>query len=138
MATLFIAIAILYYSTVGTPPGSVGGTGGDGGGGGNGSLLSTNHAVAYAVLAWSLAYALANPDDDAGRSWWEAAVVVVAVSAYGLCLEAVQLFFPERFFDPVDMASNVVGVLSVAGWYAIEPYLEFYGPGGESSGTDGE
>lgn len=124
-AIVVIVVAILYYSTVGTPPGSVAGSGGGGNSGVN-VLLATDHALAYALLAWSVAYAKATPPASDTVPWKEAVLIIGGVTVYGFSVELLQLWFPERFFDPVDIVSNAVGAVTVLGWYLLEPYMKFF------------
>ncbi|MFC7045593.1 VanZ family protein [Halobacteriaceae archaeon GCM10025711] len=71
------------------------------------------HAVAYAGLAFAVAYAiLAHTPRDY-------LVVVLAAVAFGAGIEVVQYGLPERAFDVADMAANAVGaVLATACWWA--------------------
>lgn len=79
------------------------------------------HFVAYAALAYALAYAT----DDWERDRWQHAGLIIAVAAlYGAAIEVGQYFDPERHFDLADILVNTIGASTVLGWYAIRPYLE--------------
>lgn len=77
------------------------------------------HAVAYAVLAVVLGYALVE---------WDATVaaigVLLAAMAFGLGVELLQSTIPYRTFSRWDLLANGVGATVVAvAWRAIAPRL---------------
>lgn len=118
---LVIALAISYYSTVGTVSGPIDGAGGSGEGA---RMLNMHHFYAYAALAWSIAYADIDPSETGKKSWRRITVIVLGVSLYGGILEIIQLGFDKRVFDLLDIASNVLGAATILGWYVIRPYLK--------------
>ncbi|MFB6084200.1 MAG: VanZ family protein [Halorientalis sp.] len=80
------------------------------------------HLLAYAALAYALAYALA----DANRPRSHLAVGVFSVAVlYGVGIELWQWTIPNRFFSVEDAYANAIGAALVVGWYAVEPYLRF-------------
>ena len=89
------------------------------------------HFAAYGVLAYALAYgvergspdASESPDDD-WRRWQYALLVIGAAVLYGIGIECVQYFTPERVFDVRDMVANTLGALLVLPWYAVRPRVE--------------
>ena len=105
-----VAVVILYWSVVTLPsPGGrlVGPFGLFG-------LDKWVHAVAYAGLAATLAFALA----PSPRSDLVIVGIVIAVTvAYGLGIELLQLAVPGRQFSVADLAADAVGaVVVVLGW----------------------
>ena len=105
-----VAATILYWSVV-TPPAPGGRLVGPFGVIG---LDKWVHAIAYAGLAASLAFALG----PSSRSDLEIVVIVIgATVAYGLGIELVQLTVPTRQFSVADLAADAVGaVMVVLGW----------------------
>jgi len=67
------------------------------------------HFLAYGLLTWLYLWALQKEHKWSRKS---VLVILLAVSGYGIVLEFVQWgFFPNRFFEVLDMAANVCGVL---------------------------
>lgn len=80
------------------------------------------HFVAYATLAYSLAYATAHWD----RPQTQRLLFVVGVAGlYGMGMEIGQSMLSHRYFDINDMLANIVGALLVVPWYALRSRLEF-------------
>ncbi|WP_424964311.1 VanZ family protein [Ekhidna sp.] len=74
-----------------------------------GYLDKLEHCFAYSALIISFLIAFRKADLlSVRRSYW----LLLFASIYGLLLELAQYtFFPNRFFEWLDAASNVVGVL---------------------------
>jgi VanZ family protein len=73
------------------------------------------HFFAYGLLTWLYLWALQKE-----RKWSRKSVLLIlaSVSAYGILLEFLQWgFFPNRYFEVLDMLANVGG--------AIISYLAF-------------
>jgi VanZ family protein len=79
------------------------------------------HFLAYAAIAYALAYALA--DSERPRTHLAAGVVTLTV-LYGVGIELWQWTIPNRFFSLGDAYANAIGAALVVGWYAVEPYLQ--------------
>jgi biotin transporter BioY len=82
------------------------------------------HFAAYGVLAYALAYAVERGSPDNNWRWQSALLVVGAAVLYGIGIECVQYFTPERVFDVRDMVANTLGALLVLPWYAVRPVVE--------------
>jgi len=80
------------------------------------------HALAYATLALTLAYAFTDYDLSTTN---KAILVFALATGYGALMEFGQLFHPERVASLTDVAINALGVTLSLGWYAIEPYARF-------------
>lgn len=80
------------------------------------------HFLAYAAIAYALAYALA--DSDRARTHLAVGVFCVAM-LYGIGIELWQWTIPNRFFSVADAYANAIGAALVVVWYAVEPYLQF-------------
>lgn len=65
------------------------------------------HALAYAGLAGTLAYATLTPGARPTRQ--ALGVALLLAVAYGVGIEGVQAFLPARTFDPLDALANAVG-----------------------------
>lgn len=127
-----LAAAILYYSTVGTPPVPVDAGGGSPDAGAGGGGFAFTHAIGYAALAWSVAYALA--DVELGR-WRKAALVVAVAGLFGATMELLQLGIDDRVFETSDLAANVLGAATVLAWYLLEPHLRLDPVGDDAGGS---
>jgi VanZ family protein len=79
------------------------------------------HFLAYAAIAYALAYALA--DSDRPRTHL-AVGVFGATMLYGIGIELWQWTIPNRFFSVMDAYANAIGAALVVVWYAAEPYLQ--------------
>ncbi|WP_335999003.1 VanZ family protein [Halorientalis halophila] len=80
------------------------------------------HFLAYAAIAYALAYALADSD----RPRIQLAVGVVCLTVlYGIGIELWQWTIPNRFFSLADAYANALGAALVVAWYAIEPRLDY-------------
>lgn len=67
------------------------------------------HAFAYFVLICSLQYGFYKSHTLTKKIWL---ALLVACAMYGIVLEWVQFtFFPDRYFEWLDAAANVVGAL---------------------------
>ena len=75
------------------------------------------HAIAYAALTLSLAYAVADREASIAR---KALVVFAVAMAYGIAMEVGQSVLPERTTSLVDIAANAVGAGIALHWYALE------------------
>lgn len=80
------------------------------------------HAIAYATLTLSLAYAIADRDLPVAR---KALLVFAVAMAYGVVMEFGQLFRPERTASIADVTVNGVGALIALQWYALERRVRF-------------
>lgn len=83
------------------------------------------HFVAYATLGVALAYATADWDISPRLG---AGLVLGTVILYGLGIEVVQLFLPQRYFSLGDAYANALGGVLVTPWYLIEPHIDFVTP----------
>lgn len=79
------------------------------------------HFVAYAALAYALAYAIEDWPHD---RWIKPLTVIAVAGCNGAGIEVGQYFDPERHFDLADVLVNALGASTVLGWYAIRPYLD--------------
>lgn len=110
-----VAAAIFFASVVVEPDGTAGG------------LLGPHwdkflHALAYAVLAFVLAYATATWRPGSSRR----VLAVLAVTiGYGVVIELVQAAVPYRYFSPLDMGANAAGALLVLGWFGLEARVRY-------------
>ena len=80
------------------------------------------HAIAYAALTLSLAYAVAHRDLPTVR---KALLVFAVAMGYGVAMELGQLFRPERTATLADVAVNAVGAAIALQWYALEQRARF-------------
>lgn len=80
------------------------------------------HFVAYAAVAYALAYATTDWDV---RVLALAVAVVTATVVYGVGIEVGQSFLPARYFSVDDAYANALGGVLVLPWYVVRPYLEF-------------
>lgn len=80
------------------------------------------HAIAYAALTLSLAYAVTDREASIAR---KALVVFAVAMAYGIAMEFGQSFLPERTTSLVDIAANAVGAGIALHWYALERRARF-------------
>lgn len=80
------------------------------------------HAIAYAALTLSLAYAVADREASIAR---KALVVFAVAMAYGIAMEFGQSFLPGRTTSLVDVAANAVGAGIALHWYALERRARF-------------
>ena len=83
------------------------------------------HFLAYGVFAYVLAYATADWDISPRLG---AGLVLGTVILYGLGIEVVQLFLPQRYFSLGDAYANALGGVLVTPWYLIEPHIDFVTP----------
>jgi len=79
------------------------------------------HFAAYGTLSGALAYAVEGWDRE---RWWRALVVVGIAVLYGLGIECMQYFTPDRAFDVRDIVANSLGALLVLPWYLLCPAVE--------------
>ena len=80
------------------------------------------HIVAYATLAYALAYAT---DHWTLPRFRHAAIVIAIAAGYGIAMEAGQAFVPHRSdFLISDAIVNTIGASGVLLWYLVRPYLE--------------
>ena len=134
LPTLLVAGVICYGSVITSPPAlplgvtSVSGPTTDTASG-IGPLLEPGfppsyrrHAVAYATLTLSLAYAVVDHDLPPAR---KALLVFAVAMAYGVVMEFGQLFRPERTAALADVAINAVGAAIALQWYALERRARF-------------
>lgn len=82
------------------------------------SLDKLAHFVAYAVLAALMLRATRSP-----RSWRTAALVVCAVSAFGLVDEIHQAFIPRRSMSAADWVADTLGAILGALLVRYVPFL---------------
>jgi VanZ family protein len=80
------------------------------------------HLVAYATLAYSLAYATVDRELDRRII---AGIVIVVTVIYGVGIEFGQSFLPNRYFSLGDAYANALGGLLVLPWYLIQRYIEY-------------
>ena len=80
------------------------------------------HAIAYAALTLSLAYAVAHRDLPTAR---KALLVFAVAMAYGVAMELGQLFQPARTAALADVTVNALGAAIGLQWYALEPRARF-------------
>lgn len=80
------------------------------------------HALAYATLTLSLAYAVADREASIVR---KAVFVFAAAMAYGIAMEFGQSFRPERTTSLLDVAANATGAAAALHWYALERRARF-------------
>ena len=107
---LAVAAAILVASVAPPPPG----TGQPAGPLGLVGADKWVHALAYATLAGTVAYAAR------ARSRRALAAAVLAAAAFGLLVEGLQLGLPARSFEVADAAVNAGGaLLAAAGWRGL-------------------
>lgn len=79
------------------------------------------HFIAYATLAYTLAYATTHWEPD---RWTMTALVIAIVTCYGAGIEVGQWFVPGRHFDLLDILVNAIGASTVLAWYLLRPYLD--------------
>lgn len=115
LGVLAVAATIAVYSTVSTAAtGNVTGL--------DIAISYVLHVVAYAGLALTIAYALA----DAGASWRRRAMTTFAVATtFGLGIELVQATTADRTPSLLDAIANTAGATIALGWYALERRCEF-------------
>ena len=65
-----------------------------------------SHLIEYSVLAVFIHEALKERVSNGGAVWRPALLAIFITTAIGLFDEFIQLFVPERVFDPVDMIFN--------------------------------
>lgn len=80
------------------------------------------HFAGYLALGLALAYATATAGYPRLR---RALLVVVAAVTFGVGIEVLQAPLPDRYFSYADMLANAVGAVLAAGWFLIEPRLEY-------------
>ena len=80
------------------------------------------HLVAYATLAYTLAYATDHWDLPSGH---HAAVIIALATLFGIAMEVGQAFLPHRSpFLVTDVIINAIGASSVLVWFLLRPYIE--------------
>ena len=65
-----------------------------------------SHLIEYSVLAVFIHEALKERKNNGGDVWRPAILAIMLTTTIGLLDEVIQLFVPERVFDPVDMLFN--------------------------------
>jgi VanZ family protein len=119
-----VAGAVFYFSVINTPPSIATSTAT------GWSVLSTlpgfdrlekHHAVAYAGLAYTLAFTIR----DWSRPRWQRAIFIITVaSLYGLGIEIMQFYTPGRVFEIRDLISNTLGACLIIPWYLLMQWWE--------------
>lgn len=126
LAVALVAGVVLFASV--TRPAGVGGALGPFGVLGIDKYL---HALAYAALAGTLAYALADAPVER-----VAVVVFLAAVGFGLGVELVQSALPYRTFSLRDAAANAVGAtLAAVLWRTFSRRVRFRPVGRETDGV---
>jgi len=80
------------------------------------------HFLGYAGFALALAYATANLRD---RLWRRITLVLAIAIGYGLLIESVQWFQPNRYFSLGDALANVGGAVLASAWFLLESRLRY-------------
>lgn len=122
------AALIAYWSLVTTPPSLSGWSTAAEPTTDRGAILPSvppsheRHALAYACLGSTLAYALADAESSTVR---KAAIVFLAATGYGALMEVGQWFTPDRVAALGDAVANAVGAAGSLGWYVLERRVRF-------------
>ncbi|QGX94848.1 hypothetical protein EI982_08620 [Haloplanus rallus] len=80
------------------------------------------HFLGYAGFTLALAYATAHLRD---RLWMRIILVLAIAVGYGLLIESIQWFQPNRYFSLGDALANVLGAVLASGWFLLESRLRY-------------
>lgn len=113
-----VAFVLMYFSLLTTPPPPPP----DGGLGTTDLWDKKLHFAGYAALGFTLAYATAtSPRPLVSR----VLLVLGTAVAFGVTIEVLQGPLPDRYFSYADMLANAIGAIFAAGWFLLEPRLEY-------------
>ncbi len=85
------------------------------------ALAERSHLIEYGVVASFIYEALLEREGQSPRYFLSATLAVLMTSLVGAVDEGIQLFLPNRVFDPVDMLFNALAaVMAVSARIAVE------------------
>ena len=113
LGALGVAVGIFYFSVITIPPGVPE----------PGPLWDKQlHFAAYGAFTLALAYATAHSTHGSRR---RIAIVLGIAIAYGAGIELVQGLIPYRYYSPLDLLANVLGVALASTWFLVESRFEY-------------